>query len=39
MDTLTDLVCEYEPWKGGFIHSGMKVSQIYYLQCWILTIL
>ncbi|KAI8098270.1 uncharacterized protein B0P05DRAFT_521149 [Gilbertella persicaria] len=24
MDTLTDLVCEYEPWKGGFIHSGMK---------------
>jgi hypothetical protein len=25
MDTLTDLVCEYEPWKGGFIHSGMKV--------------
>ncbi|KAL0088372.1 hypothetical protein F4703DRAFT_1904233 [Phycomyces blakesleeanus] len=23
-DTMTDLVCEYEPWKGGFVHKGMK---------------
>lgn len=35
MDTLTDLVCEYEPWKGGFIHSGMKASSsiICKMQC------
>ncbi|KAI7903957.1 uncharacterized protein BX663DRAFT_505867 [Cokeromyces recurvatus] len=32
MDTLTDLVCEYEPWKGGFIHSGMKNSAIWFLR-------
>jgi hypothetical protein len=24
-DTLTDLVCEYEQWKGGLVHRGMKV--------------
>jgi hypothetical protein len=22
---MTDLVCEYEPWKGGLVHKGMKV--------------
>ena len=32
MDTLTDLVCEYEPWKGGFIHSGMKTSAIWFFR-------
>ncbi|KAI9483327.1 MAG: hypothetical protein EXX96DRAFT_557738 [Benjaminiella poitrasii] len=32
MDTLTDLVCEYESWKGGFIHSGMKNSAIWFLR-------
>ncbi|KAI9256711.1 hypothetical protein BY458DRAFT_479980 [Sporodiniella umbellata] len=32
MDTLTDLVCEYEPWKGGFVHSGMKRSAIWFFQ-------
>jgi hypothetical protein len=25
-DTLTDLVCEYEQWKGGLVHRGMKVN-------------
>lgn len=23
---MTDLVCEYEPWKGGIVHKGMKVN-------------
>ncbi|CEP17602.1 hypothetical protein [Parasitella parasitica] len=32
MDTLTDLVCEYEPWKGGFIHSGMKNSAMWFFR-------
>ncbi|OBZ89075.1 Sn1-specific diacylglycerol lipase alpha [Choanephora cucurbitarum] len=32
MDTLTDLVCEYEPWRGGFVHSGMKNSAIWFFQ-------
>ncbi|GAA5811701.1 hypothetical protein MFLAVUS_005142 [Mucor flavus] len=32
MDTLTDLVCEYEPWKGGFIHSGMKSSAMWFFR-------
>ncbi|KAG1460867.1 hypothetical protein G6F46_003776 [Rhizopus delemar] len=32
MDTLTDLVCEYEPWKGGFVHSGMKHSAVWFFQ-------
>ncbi|RCH79253.1 hypothetical protein CU098_000645, partial [Rhizopus stolonifer] len=31
MDTLTDLVCEYEPWKGGFVHSGMKTDHNLYM--------
>ena len=25
---MTDLVCEYEPWKGGLVHKGMKVGNI-----------
>lgn len=32
MDTLTDLVCEYESWKGGFIHSGMKNSAMWFFR-------
>ncbi|KAG2208661.1 hypothetical protein INT47_007759 [Mucor saturninus] len=32
MDTLTDLVCEYEPWKGGFVHSGMKNSAMWFFR-------
>ncbi|ORE02652.1 alpha/beta-hydrolase, partial [Rhizopus microsporus var. microsporus] len=32
MDTLTDLVCEYEPWKGGYVHSGMKQSAVWFYQ-------
>ncbi|KAI9292998.1 hypothetical protein K502DRAFT_294458 [Neoconidiobolus thromboides FSU 785] len=23
LDTLTDLVCEYQPWRGGLVHSGI----------------
>ncbi|CEJ04101.1 hypothetical protein RMCBS344292_18070 [Rhizopus microsporus] len=25
-DAITDLVCEYVPWKGGLVHSGMLAS-------------
>ncbi|RCI02280.1 hypothetical protein CU098_011896 [Rhizopus stolonifer] len=25
-DAITDLVCEYLPWKGGLVHSGMLAS-------------
>ncbi|KAG0171447.1 hypothetical protein DFQ30_000953 [Apophysomyces sp. BC1015] len=25
-DCITDLVCEYRPWKGGLVHSGMLAS-------------
>ncbi|KAI8993566.1 hypothetical protein BDB01DRAFT_832360 [Pilobolus umbonatus] len=25
-DAITDLVCEYRPWKGGLVHSGMLAS-------------
>ncbi|RCH98383.1 hypothetical protein CU097_011616 [Rhizopus azygosporus] len=32
MDTLTDLVCEYEPWKGGYVHNGMKQSAVWFYQ-------
>jgi hypothetical protein len=24
---MTDLVCDYEPWKGGMVHKGMKVYE------------
>lgn len=27
---MTDLVCEYEPWKGGLVHKGMKVFMLYH---------
>ncbi|KAK9765349.1 hypothetical protein K7432_006388 [Basidiobolus ranarum] len=30
-DTLTDLVCEYQPWKGGVVHSGMKCSAQFFM--------
>ncbi|KAI8083036.1 uncharacterized protein BX664DRAFT_339672 [Halteromyces radiatus] len=31
-DTLTDLVCTYEPWRGGIVHSGMKESAMWFLR-------
>ncbi|ORX90393.1 alpha/beta-hydrolase [Basidiobolus meristosporus CBS 931.73] len=30
-DTLTDLVCEYQPWNGGVIHAGMKSSAQFFM--------
>lgn len=26
IDTLTDLICEYTPWKDGLVHSGIKAA-------------
>ncbi|RCI05246.1 hypothetical protein CU098_012389 [Rhizopus stolonifer] len=31
-DTMTDLVCEYEPWKGGIVHKGMKSSATWFFR-------
>ncbi|CEP10330.1 hypothetical protein [Parasitella parasitica] len=31
-DTMTDLVCEYEPWKGGLVHRGMKSSATWFFR-------
>ncbi|ORZ23450.1 hypothetical protein BCR42DRAFT_344112 [Absidia repens] len=31
-DTMTDLVCEYEPWKGGLVHKGMKNSAMWFFD-------
>ncbi|KAG1105936.1 hypothetical protein G6F59_004551 [Rhizopus arrhizus] len=31
-DTMTDLVCEYEPWKGGIVHKGMKSSAAWFFR-------
>ncbi|GAB5591151.1 hypothetical protein Unana1_06051 [Umbelopsis nana] len=31
-DTLTDLVCEYEQWKGGLVHRGMKSSALWFFR-------
>ncbi|EPB86325.1 hypothetical protein HMPREF1544_06864 [Mucor circinelloides 1006PhL] len=31
-DTMTDLVCEYEPWKGGLVHKGMKSSATWFFR-------
>ncbi|KAF7727403.1 hypothetical protein EC973_007567 [Apophysomyces ossiformis] len=31
-DTLTDLVCEYVPWKGGLVHKGMKSSAMWFFR-------
>ncbi|KAL0095662.1 hypothetical protein F4703DRAFT_1825992 [Phycomyces blakesleeanus] len=31
-DTMTDLVCEYEPWRGGLIHKGMKSSAMWFFR-------
>ncbi|RCI01462.1 hypothetical protein CU097_015948 [Rhizopus azygosporus] len=31
-DTMTDLVCEYEPWKGGLVHKGMKSSAAWFFR-------
>ncbi|KAI8992628.1 hypothetical protein BDB01DRAFT_832918 [Pilobolus umbonatus] len=31
-DTMTDLVCEYEPWKGGLVHKGMKSSANWFFK-------
>ena len=32
MDALTDLVCEYQPWKGGLVHSGMLSSAKWFMK-------
>ncbi|CAO3591175.1 unnamed protein product [Absidia cylindrospora] len=31
-DTMTDLVCDYEPWKGGLVHKGMKTSAMWFFD-------
>ncbi|KAI9309024.1 hypothetical protein BJ944DRAFT_236459 [Cunninghamella echinulata] len=31
-DTMTDLVCDYEPWKGGMVHKGMKASAMWFFR-------
>ncbi|KAI7867972.1 hypothetical protein BDF14DRAFT_1798206 [Spinellus fusiger] len=31
-DTMTDLVCEYEPWHGGFVHKGIKSSAMWFFS-------
>ncbi|CAM0136598.1 unnamed protein product [Umbelopsis sp. WA50703] len=31
-DTMTDLACEYEQWKGGLVHAGWKASAQWFLQ-------
>ncbi|KAG0174874.1 hypothetical protein DFQ28_006748 [Apophysomyces sp. BC1034] len=31
-DTMTDLVCEYEPWRGGLIHKGIKSSAMWFFR-------
>ncbi|CAO3591233.1 unnamed protein product [Absidia cylindrospora] len=31
-DTMTDLVCDYEPWKGGMVHKGMKASAMWFFH-------
>ncbi|KAL1918697.1 uncharacterized protein VTP21DRAFT_2719 [Calcarisporiella thermophila] len=30
-DTLTDLACEYQPWKGGLVHSGFKIAAKWFM--------
>jgi hypothetical protein len=32
LDTLTDLACEYEEWKGGYVHSGMKRASNWFFK-------
>ncbi|KAL0074178.1 hypothetical protein J3Q64DRAFT_1649361 [Phycomyces blakesleeanus] len=32
-DCITDLVCEYRPWKGGLVHSGMLASAQWFFTC------
>lgn len=31
MDTLTDLVCEYKPWKGGLVHGGILAAATWFM--------
>lgn len=31
-DTLTDLVCEYVPWNGGLVHSGIMTSASWFFD-------
>ncbi|KAF9998204.1 hypothetical protein BGZ80_002831, partial [Entomortierella chlamydospora] len=31
-DTLTDLVCDYQQWKGGLVHGGMKTSAEWFMK-------
>ncbi|KAF9170845.1 hypothetical protein BGX20_008439, partial [Mortierella sp. AD010] len=32
LDTLTDLVCDYQQWKGGLVHGGMKTSAEWFMK-------
>jgi hypothetical protein len=32
MDALTDLICEYQPWKGGLVHSGFLSSAKWFIK-------
>ncbi|ORX53109.1 hypothetical protein DM01DRAFT_1336298 [Hesseltinella vesiculosa] len=32
LDAMTDLVCDYEPWKGGLVHKGMKASALWFFH-------
>ncbi|KAI9491174.1 hypothetical protein BDB00DRAFT_510582 [Zychaea mexicana] len=31
-DAMTDLVCEYEQWKGGLVHKGMKSAATWFFR-------
>ncbi|KAG2227573.1 hypothetical protein INT45_002258, partial [Circinella minor] len=31
-DAMTDLVCEYEPWRGGLVHKGMKSAATWFFR-------
>ncbi|KAI9304896.1 hypothetical protein BJ944DRAFT_282567 [Cunninghamella echinulata] len=31
-DVITDLVCDYKPWKGGLVHSGMLASAQWFFS-------
>lgn len=31
-DTLVDLACEYQKWRGGYVHSGIKASANWFFK-------
>ncbi|KAI8145650.1 hypothetical protein BJV82DRAFT_20937 [Fennellomyces sp. T-0311] len=31
-DAMTDLVCEYEQWRGGLVHKGMKSAATWFFR-------